>query len=109
MSDNILDGFGSRTLSAAPGWTGVAPSLDVAETDKEVVITAELPGLEEKDFDVTVAGDILTLKGEKNADHEEHNGGSYYAERRYGAFSRSVRLPSRSRTRPWTPPTTRAC
>ena len=81
----------------------------MAETDKEVVITAELPGLEEKDFDVTVAGDILTLKGEKNADHEEHNGGSYYAERRYGAFSRSVRLPSRSRTRPWTPPTTRAC
>lgn len=81
----------------------------MAETDKEVVITAELPGLEEKDFDVTVAGDILTLKGEKKADHEEHNGGSYYAERRYGAFSRSVRLPSRSRTRPWTPPTTRAC
>jgi HSP20 family protein len=67
--------------------------MDLAENDKEVVITAELPGLDEKDFEVTVAGDLLTIKGEKRSDHEQRNGSSYYAERRYGSFSRSVRLP----------------
>jgi len=67
--------------------------MDVDENDKEIVITAELPGLDNKDFEVTVAGDVLTVKGEKKSEHEQRNGDSYYAERRFGAFSRSVRLP----------------
>src|SRR5690606_31305227 len=60
---------------------------------KELVITAEMPGLEEKDLDVSLTGDLLTIKGEKKAEHEERNGGAYYVERRFGSFSRSVRLP----------------
>jgi HSP20 family protein len=67
--------------------------VDVAETDKEIVITAELPGLDEKDLDVTLAGDVLTIKGEKKAEREQKNGDSYYVERRFGTFSRSLRLP----------------
>jgi HSP20 family protein len=67
--------------------------IDVADTDKELVVTAELPGLDEKDFDVTLSGDILNIKGEKKAEREEKNGDAYYMERRFGSFSRSVRLP----------------
>src|SRR5947199_4894425 len=65
----------------------------MAETDKELVITAEMPGLDEKNFEVTVAGDLLSVKGEKKAEHEQQNGDAFYMERRFGSFSRSVRLP----------------
>ena len=67
--------------------------MDLTESDKEITITAELPGLDEKDFEVTVAGDLLTLKGDKKVEEEQRNGDSYHVERRYGSFSRSVRLP----------------
>jgi HSP20 family protein len=89
--DDFFNGRGLRPMTA--GWQGVTPTIDVAETDREVVVTAEIPGLDEKDCEVTLAGDVLTIKGEKKAEHEQRDGNTYYAERRYGAFSRSVRLP----------------
>ena len=49
-----------------------------------------MPGLDGKDFEVTLAGDVLTIKGEKSSEHEDRNGGSSYVERRFGSFSRSV-------------------
>ena len=52
-----------------------------------------MPGLDEKDFEVTVSGDLLALKGEKKDEHEHRSGDVYYMERRFGSFSRSVRLP----------------
>lgn len=89
--DDFFTGFGSSALRS---WSGsVNPTIDATETEKDVVITAELPGLDEKDFEVTLTGDLLTIKGEKKSEHEERNGGSYYAERRFGSFSRSLRLP----------------
>lgn len=94
MFDDFFHDFGSRALSSWDGrWQAVTPVIDVADGEKELVITAELPGLDSKDFEVTLAGDVLTIKGEKKAETEKKNGDSYYAERRYGAFSRSVRLP----------------
>jgi HSP20 family protein len=95
--DRVFDDFfggleGSATRAVAP-WQSVTPALDVKETDKEVVVTAELPGLDEKDFEVTLNGDILTLKGEKKQEDEKREGDAHYVERRYGSFSRSVRLP----------------
>jgi HSP20 family protein len=63
------------------------------DKEQEVVITAELPGLDSKDFDVTLSGDVLTIKGEKKDEREEKNGDMQYLERRFGSFSRSVRLP----------------
>ena len=93
MFDNFFNGLGARALRPSTAWQGVLPTIDVAETDKEMVITAEIPGLNDKDFEVTLAGDVLTIKGEKKAEQEEKDGNAYYAERRYGAFSRSVRLP----------------
>ncbi len=88
--DEFFNGFGNIGHDAG---LSLRPAVDIAEDDKELVISAEIPGLDEKDLDVSLAGDLLTIKGEKKAEHEERNGGAYYVERRYGSFSRSVRLP----------------
>jgi HSP20 family protein len=94
MFEDFTNGLGSRMLPPMVGaWQGVTPVVDVTETDKDMVITAELPGISEKDLEVTLAGDVLTIKGEKKAEHEQKNGDAYYMERRFGSFSRSLRLP----------------
>jgi HSP20 family protein len=87
------DFFGGRGLAPFGESNAITPTVDVADTDKELVITAELPGLDEKDFEVTLAGDTLTIKGEKKSETENRNGGAYYVERRFGSFARSLRLP----------------
>ncbi len=93
--DRMFDDFfgGTALRPALAGWQGTAPAVDIDETDKELVVTAELPGVTDKDVEVSLAGDILTIRGEKKAEHEQKNGDSYYAERRFGSFSRSLRLP----------------
>jgi HSP20 family protein len=93
--DRIFDDFfgGSGLRPAPSGRQALTPAVDVDENDKEIVIFAELPGVTEKDVEVSLAGDIFTIKGEKRAQHEEENGDSTYMERRFGSFSRSVRLP----------------
>jgi HSP20 family protein len=93
MMDDFASGFDSGGFATINGWRGSMPAVDIAETDKEMVITAEMPGLDEKDFQISIAGDMLTIKGEKKIEHEEKNGNGYHRERRYGAFSRSLRLP----------------
>ncbi len=92
MFDDFFEGFGHRALSAGQGGS-MTPTIDVADQDNALVVTAELPGLDENDFEVTLAGDVLTIKGEKKSETENNTGGAYYLERRYGAFSRSLRLP----------------
>ncbi len=69
------------------------PSLDVSETKDEVVVRAEVPGIDAKDIDVTLKDGLLTIKGEKKAEKEEKGENHHLTERRYGSFSRSVRLP----------------
>jgi HSP20 family protein len=69
------------------------PVVNVAETDKEFEITAELPGISEKDVDVTLADGVLTVKGEKREEKEDKDKNYYLAERSYGSFQRSFRLP----------------
>jgi HSP20 family protein len=93
MFEDFFGTFASGRLQPWSGWQAVSPTMDVTESDKELVVTAELPGLDEKDFEVTLAGDVLTIKGEKKVENEDRNGGSYYVERRFGSFSRSIRLP----------------
>jgi HSP20 family protein len=72
-------------------WT---PRTDVTETKDSLTITAELPGLEAKDVDVAISGDMLTIKGEKKQEKEEKDEHHHVVERTYGAFSRMVRLPA---------------
>lgn len=91
--DRMFDDFFGGGFLGAHGKQGVTPAVDIDETEKEVVVTAELPGVSDKDVEVTLAGDILTIRGDKKAEHEEKNGDSYYVERRFGSFSRSLRLP----------------
>lgn len=70
------------------------PSIDIEETDDDVVVTAELPGLEKENFTVEISGDRwLRIRGEKKQASEKKMQDAYYAECRYGAFSRTVPLP----------------
>lgn len=69
------------------------PSVDFTETKDNLLIKAELPGLEAKDVNVSVSGDILTIKGEKKKEEEEKDEYYYHCERYCGSFQRSFRLP----------------
>jgi len=72
---------------------GYLPQVDVSEDDDKVVVTAELPGMEEKDIDISVAGDILTLKGEKQEERESKEKDYVRTERSFGSFRRTLQLP----------------
>ncbi len=92
--DSVFDEFFSLKPSSLfdSDWL---PSIDVDENEKEFTVTAELPGMEEKDINVTLENNILTIAGEKKEEKEEkdENRNRYHAERCYGSFSRSVSLP----------------
>ena len=92
--DRLFDDFtrGFPAFSSA-GAAELLPSVDVTETDKQIEITAELPGLEEKDVQVNVADNVLTIRGEKKAEKEEKDKTFRLAERSYGSFVRSLELP----------------
>ena len=85
--------FGERPLTRmwAREW---APSLDVSETRDNFVVKAEVPGIDAKDIDISLTGDVLTIKGEKRQEKEEKEEDYHLVERSYGSFSRSVRLPA---------------
>lgn len=93
--DRVFDSFFGADLARTgwPGWDKTMPKVDVAETEKELTITADLPGIDEKDVELTVADGILTLKGEKKAESEEKDKNYHVMERSYGSFARSFRLP----------------
>jgi HSP20 family protein len=69
------------------------PTFDVSETKDSVVVKAEVPGMDPKDIDISLADGILTLKGEKKQEREEKEENYYLTESSYGSFSRSIRLP----------------
>lgn len=81
-------GFGTL-----PSFGDITPHMDVKETDTAIELTAELPGMVEKDVEVTLSDGILTVKGEKRVDSEEKGADYHLSERRYGAFHRTFRLP----------------
>lgn len=68
------------------------PCLDVSETKNNIVVKAEVPGMDAKDIDISLVGNALTIKGEKKQEREEKDENYHRIERSYGAFSRSVRL-----------------
>lgn len=90
LFDDVFRGFGVPTLS---GWSRALewPSVELSETDKEVRVTAELPGLDEKDVDISVHDNVLSIRGEKRAETEDKERG--YSERSYGRFERHIELP----------------
>lgn len=87
-------GFETDPWRSFQGAMGMAyPAIDTAETDKEYRLTAELPGMGDKDVDVTIANGVLTITGEKKDESERREQGYYMSERRYGSFQRALRLP----------------
>jgi HSP20 family protein len=85
--------FGESRLAGWPVPGGPDVRLDVSEGDKEVKVTAELPGVDPKDVEVTIDDDLLTIKGEKKVEEERKEGETQVTERAYGSFARSLRLP----------------
>jgi HSP20 family protein len=73
--------------------TAVAPRIDVSETDTEIKIEAEMPGVDEKDVEVVLSNGRLTIKGEKKQEKEEKKKDYHVVERSYGSFARSIGLP----------------
>jgi len=96
LFDDFLHGF-ELSPWAGKRWPtmsrGYAPQIGVTENDTEVTVTAELPGMEEKDIDVSLAHGNLTLKGEKREEKESQELGYYRSERSYGSFARTIPLP----------------
>lgn len=92
MLENIWSGFDME-----PFWSGqtasFTPHVDVTENDKEMRISAELPGMDEKDIDITLNHDSLTIKGEKREEKEDKGKDYYRMERSYGSFFRTIPLP----------------
>ena len=103
LFDEFFTGFERRTPSLfrshEPGWLmggrggDMTPAVDVAEDDKAVTLTAELPGMKEEDVEVVLRDDMLIVKGEKKTEREEKEENYHLTERRYGAFERTFRLP----------------
>lgn len=71
-----------------------SPSVDISETKDDFVVKAELPGMEAKDLNVSISGDVLTIKGEKKAEEEEKDEHYHRVERYSGSFQRVFQLPS---------------
>ncbi len=97
LFDDFLGDFGRFPLITP--WEGVpgsalSPRIDVSEDAAEVTVTAELPGIEEKDLELLLADDLLTIKGEKKMESERRDKEFYRSERVYGSFCRTIPLPA---------------
>jgi HSP20 family protein len=90
LFDRLAELKGNEPL-ALGDW---APSMDVSETKDSLVCTVEVPGMEEKDLQVSLQENLLTIKGEKRKEREEKDEHYHRVERSYGAFTRSLRLPA---------------
>ena len=97
--DRVFDGFLGRRWPDNPitlrdSVNSIAmPSIDVRETETDIVVEAELPGMAEEDVDVTISNGTLTIKGEKKSEREEKEDDYHLTERSYGRFQRSFRVP----------------
>lgn len=94
---DAMDRLFEESVVGPRGWLaptgGALPALDMYETDSDLVVTAAIPGVSAEDVDVTVVGDVLTIKGETKTETRGEKANYHRQERRYGAFVRSVALP----------------
>jgi HSP20 family protein len=91
--DRLWDSFLEGGLIRRGEETEWLPSLDVAETKNELVVKAEVPGMDPKDIDISLSDGMLTIRGEKRQEKEEKEADYHLVERSYGSFTRSVQLP----------------
>jgi HSP20 family protein len=93
LFDDALRGSPAAAGSQGAQGSLLAPHMDVSETEKEIRIQAELPGVNENDVDVSLNEDVLTIRAEKKQERKEEREGVYVSERSFGTFQRSLRLP----------------
>ena len=95
--DRLFDEFTRGVpMFATQALMNIVPSVDVAETEKEIEITAELPGLEREDVEISLEDDMLTIRGEKKVEAEQgdkKDRNHHLSERSYGVFYRVLQLP----------------
>ena len=92
--DRLFDDFFIRSPFRSIERGDWMPAVDMSENEKEIVVHAELPGMDAKDIDISLNGTVLTMKGERKQEQEEKEKNYHRIERRYGSFSRSIELPS---------------
>lgn len=91
LFDNFFHNFDMQPFEGRIG--AFNPKIDVTENDKEIKISAELPGMDQKDIDVSLQNDMLTIKGEKKVEKEDKDKDYYKMERTYGSFTRTIPFP----------------
>jgi HSP20 family protein len=94
LFDDFFGGWGLAPFREFPErWDTFSPRMDMVEGDKEVTVSAELPGMDEKEIGVSLSHGVLTISGEKQEKKEDKGKNYYRMERSYGSFQRSVPLP----------------
>ena len=92
--DRLFDRFSEAWPFHGASETGRwMPSVDVSETDKELIARVELPGMDPKEIDISLSGNVLTIKGERKHEREEKKENFHLVERSSGSFSRTLQLP----------------
>jgi HSP20 family protein len=93
--DKVFDEFsrGFRLPRMFDGSVRGGPRIDVSESEEQIQVTAELPGVEEKDVEVVLADNVLTIKGEKKSEKEDKKKDYHMVERSYGSFQRMIPVP----------------
>ncbi len=88
--DKFFEGFGDGDSV----WGAWSPAMDVSETENEILVHADLPGLSKDQIKVSLENNVLTIKGEKRQESDNKDKQFHRSERSYGSFTRSFRLPS---------------
>jgi HSP20 family protein len=91
LFDRFFEDVGFPEMADDKQWV---PTIDFSETDEHVIVRAEVPGMDKKDINITLSEGLLTIHGEKKQEKEEEKENYRFVERRYGSFSRSLRVPS---------------
>ncbi len=93
FDDLVNKFFGEESLPGRLFGQPFSPAVDVTENDKEILVKAELPGIDQENLKVDLANGVLNIRGEKREEKEEKGENAYRLERSFGSFSRSFRLP----------------
>lgn len=88
------DFFGPGRRALRPMGEEWIPAVDISDTADKVMVKVEVPGMDAKNIEISLSGDILTIRGEKKAEREEKEENFHLVERSYGSFARSLRLPA---------------
>jgi HSP20 family protein len=91
LFDRFFEAIPGGAMEATGDWM---PKADISETKDAIVVRAEIPGVEQKDLQVRLQDELLTIKGEKHQEQEDRDERHHHIERSYGSFSRTMRLPS---------------